>query len=224
MKKNLFFTLTLILIMCLFTSCGSTYMAVYDLGLSSVESPSDLKDPFGNSEIVKISDEVPSKNKKAQIVNKYRYTDKYIDIVWWYSTTQFEFELKNVSEKTLKINWDDVTFMDYTGNISRIMHKGVKYIDKDKSQGSISIPKNGKLNDIIVPTSNVYFSQGFGVYVPSEWKQKSIIPCFYKSKKEMQNDIDNKIWIGKKVQILFPIEIEGKKNDYNFEFTVNGTY
>jgi len=40
----------------------------------------------------------------------------------------------------------------------------------------------------------------------------------------MQNDIDNKIWIGKKVQILFPIEIEGKKNDYNFEFTVNGTY
>jgi hypothetical protein len=121
-------------------------------------------------------------------------------------------------------NWDDVTFMDYTGNISRIMHKGVKYIDKDKSQGSISIPKNGKLNDIIVPTSNVYFSQGFGVYVPSEWKQKSIIPCFYKSKKEMQNDIDNKIWIGKKVQILFPIEIEGKKNDYNFEFTVNGTY
>lgn len=114
--------------------------------------------------------------------------------------------------------------MDYTGNISRVMHKGVKYIEKDKSQGIINIPKDAKLNDIIVPTSNVYFSQGFGIYVPSEWKQKAIIPCFYKSKKDMQNDIENKIWIGKKVQILFPIEIEGKKNDYTFEFTVNDTY
>lgn len=64
MKKNLLLTLSLILTMYLFSSCGSTYMAVYDLGLTSVESPSDSKNPFGNSEIVKISDNIPSKNKK----------------------------------------------------------------------------------------------------------------------------------------------------------------
>lgn len=40
----------------------------------------------------------------------------------------------------------------------------------------------------------------------------------------MEKEIANKTWIGRTVRILFPIEIEGIKNDYTFEFTVNGTY
>lgn len=37
----------------------------------------------------------------------------------------------------------------------------------------------------------------------------------------MENDIANKVWIGRKIKVLFPIEIEGVKNDYSFEFTVD---
>lgn len=190
-------------------------MVIYDVGLSSVESPSDTKNPYGSYDTIRISNQQTFKNNKnAQITDKYRYTDKYIDIIWWYSTTQFKFELTNRSAYTIKINWDDITYVDYTGNISRIMHKGVKYVDCEKNQGSINIPKDGRLNDIIVPTSNVYFNQKF--------EQQPLIPCYYKTQQAMENDIINKTWIGKKVHILFPFEIEGTKNDYTFEFTVNG--
>ena len=40
----------------------------------------------------------------------------------------------------------------------------------------------------------------------------------------MEKAISNKVWIGRSVRILLPIEIEGVKNDYTFVFTVNGTY
>ena len=224
MKRNLFLLFVYSAVFLFRSSCVTTQMAIYDVGLSSVESPSDAKKPYGNTDIVKYTDRNPSEGKDGQIQDKYKYTDRYIDITWWYSTTQFEFELKNISGYTLKINWDNVTYMDYTGNISRIMHKGVRYIDREQSQGSISIPKDGRLNDIIVPTSNVYFDKGLGIYSPAAWRQTAIIPCYYKNKKEMEHDIKNRTWIGKKVKILFPIEIEGKCNDYNFEFTVNGVY
>lgn len=121
----------------------------------------------------------------------------------------------------MKINWDDISYMDYHGNVSRIMHKGVKYSEREKPQGSISIPKGGRISDIIVPVVNVYFDSGVSGLVPAQWKQTAMIPCYYKKKEAMENDIANKVWIGRKIKVLFPIEIEGVKNDYSFEFTVD---
>ena len=212
--------------MSLMTSCGSTkvYMARYDVGLTSVEAPSNAKDPYGNVKITKIEEKTTGNKNEVLLINKYEYSDKFIGITWIYNTTQFEFELKNISGHTLKINWDDVTFMDYSGNISRVMHKGVKYAERETSQGSISIPKDGRLQEIIVPNSNVYFSKGVSGYIPAQWKQSAIIPCYFNSKEDMEKAISNKVWIGRSVRILLPIEIEGIKNDYTFVFTVNGTY
>lgn len=208
MKRIFQFFVIVPLLMLLLVSCGSV-MALYDVGLSSVESPENAKEQFGETKIVKITEDK---------LDKYRYEDKYISITWYYLTTQLEFELVNKSDFTLKINWDDVSYVDYNGNVSRIMHKGVKYSEREQSQGSINIPKNGRLFDIIVPTSNVYLSQGF--YVPTEWKHTAIFPCYYKNKSEMKKDVANGTWIGRTVRVLFPIEIEGVKNDYTFEFRV----
>lgn len=204
------------------TSCGpSIYMARYDVKLSSVESPSDIKTPFGENKITKVSEEITDNKNKPFILNKYEYTDEYIGITWYYNTTQLEFELKNLSEHTLKINWDDISYMDYHGNVSRIMHKGVKYAEREQPQGSISIPKGGRISDIIVPINNVYFDSGVSGLIPAQWKQTAMIPCYYNKKEVMERDITNKVWIGLKIRVLFPIEIEGVKNDYNFEFTVD---
>lgn len=224
--KNKLFLPLMLLTMSLMTSCGSSkiYMARYDVGLTSVETPSNTKEPYGDLKITKIEDRTTDNKNNLLLINRYEYSDKYIGITWTYNTTQFEFELKNISGHTLKINWDDVTFMDYSGNISRVMHKGVKYIERENPQGSISIPNEGILQDIILPNSNVYFSKGISGYIPAQWKQKAIIPCYFNNKNDMEKEIANKTWIGRTVRILFPIEIEGIKNDYTFEFTVNGTY
>lgn len=202
----------LLILVFVLTSCGTTSRIVYDISLSTVESPENAKAQFGETKIVKFSD-----NQGY----KYRYTDDFVEFDWLVLTSRLEFVLKNKSGHTIKINWDDVSYVDYQGTVSRVMHKGVKYNEREQSQGSISIPNNSNISDIIVPTSNVQFNEGFGAYVPAKWVEHALIPCFYTSKEAMKNDIANGTWIGKTFRVMFPIEIEGIKNDYCFEFKVN---
>lgn len=105
------------------TSCGAfkSYVASYSVGLSTVESPADAKQQFGETKVVTFNEEG---------VSKYRYEDDYIDIVWFVGSKQFNFTLKNKSYHTLKINWDDISYVDTKGQVGRVMHAGVKYTER----------------------------------------------------------------------------------------------
>lgn len=106
MKKFNFFLVavaTFILI-----SCGAfkSYVASYSVGLTTVESPADAKLQFGETKVVTFNEEG---------VSKYRYEDDYINIVWYVGLKQFNFTLYNKSGHSLKINWDDISFVDTKG-------------------------------------------------------------------------------------------------------------
>ena len=72
------------------TSCGAfkSYVASYSVGLSSVESPANAEQQFGETKVV---------NFKDGTLNKYRYEDDFIEIVWYVSSKQFNFDLKKCS-------------------------------------------------------------------------------------------------------------------------------
>lgn len=46
------------------------------------------------------------------------------------------------------------------GQVGRVMHSGVKYIDRNNSQPASVILKGATLSDIILPTDNVYYISG----------------------------------------------------------------
>ncbi len=189
-------------------SCGifSFVTARYSVGLSSVESPANAKQQFGETKVV---------NFKDGNLSKYRYEDDYIDIVWYVSAKQFNFNLKNKSGHTIKINWDDVCYVDINGKAGRVMHAGVKYIERNNSQPATTIPKNATISDILLPTDNVYFVSGqYG-----GWREENLIPSTYKTQEDY--DAYASIYVGKKLTILMPIIIENIQNDYTFEFTID---
>ncbi|MBR6538614.1 MAG: hypothetical protein IKT76_01985 [Bacteroides sp.] len=203
MKKYYFLILATI---SLLTSCGTSYMATYSVGLSSVESPADAKKQFGETKVV---------NFKDGDLNKYRYEDDYIDIIWYVSLKQLNFELTNKSGHTIKINWDDVSFVDITGQTGRVMHAGVKYTDRNNSQPATTIPKNAKISDLILPTDNVYYVSGqYG-----GWREKNLIPAYYNSQEALNNEAEK--YVGKKMTVLMPIMIENIQNDYIFTFNID---
>ena len=190
------------------SSCGvfKNYIATYSVGLSSVESPSNAKQQFGETKVV---------NFKDEDISKYRYEDDYIDIVWYVGSKQFNFEMKNKSEHTLKINWDDVSFVDISGETGRVMHAGIKYTDRHNSMAPTTIPRNAKISDLILPSDNVYYVSGeYG-----GWREKYLIPCVYSSDAERNSGAP--VYVGKKMLILMPIVIENVQNDYIFEFTID---
>lgn len=190
----------------LMQSCGAlkSYYANYSIGLSSVESPANAKQQFGETKVV---------NFKDGEISKYRYEDDYINIVWYVSQTHFNFDLTNKSGHTIKINWDDVSYVDIDGKVGRVMHAGVKYVDRNSSQPATTIPKNATISDLLTPTDNVYYSNYIG------WTESRLIPSYYSTQESL--DISAPGYVGKKMTILMPIMIENIQNDYVFEFSVD---
>ena len=205
MKKNYLMAFALFASMLTLSSCVTSYMASYSVGLSSVESPADAKKQFGETKVVTFKDGE---------VDKYRYEDDFIEIVWYVGLKQFNFELKNKSTHTMKINWDDISYVDINGKTRRVMHAGVKYIERNNSQPATSIPKGATLSDILLPTDNVVLSGLYG-----GWIESNLIPSYYSTPEAMANGAES--YVGKRMTILMPIMIENVQNDYTFVFNID---
>ncbi len=206
MKKNYLVAFALFASMLTLSSCVTNYMASYSVGLSSVESPADAKKQFGETKVVTFKDGE---------VDKYRYEDDFIEIVWYVGLKKFNFELKNKSTHTMKINWDDISYVDINGKTRRVMHAGVKYIERNNSQPATSIPKGASLSDILLPTDNVILSSG----LYGGWIESNLIPSYYSTSEAMANGAES--YVGKKMTILMPIMIENVQNDYTFVFNID---
>lgn len=191
------------------SSSLSSAIASYDVGLGSVESPADAKAQFGETKVVTLTEEG---------ITKYQYEDDYIDIKWYVGMKQFNFTLKNKSDHTLKINWDDISYVDTKGQTGRVMHSGVKYNERNSSQPSSTIPKGASLTDILLPTDNVSYSSPTS-YTSGGWNESYLIPCVYKDQQTLLANAND--YVGKTMTILMPIMIENVQNDYTFTFTIN---
>ena len=189
------------------TSCGAfkNYIASYSVGLSSVESPADAKQQFGETKVVTFNEEG---------VSKYRYEDDYINIVWYVGLKQFNFTLNNKSGHSLKINWDDISFVDTEGQVGRVMHSSVKYTERNNSQPATTVPKGASISDILLPTENVYFVSGqYG-----GWRENYLLPCVYQTPEAFNAGASS--LVGKTMTIMMPIMIENVQNDYTFTFNI----
>ena len=207
MKRNaIYLILTIFTTFCL-QSCYTThnlYGAIYDIGLSSVESPADAKTQFGETKVV---------NYTENEINKYRYEDDYIDITWTILADRFEFELKNKTDYTMKINWDEISFVTVQGDAKRVIHEGIKYTDRSKEQAIATIPRGSKIVDFLVPAENIYYND-----VLLKWKHRNIIPISSTSKEDIQRRAEE--YKNGKMSIMMPLQIENIQNDYLFEFEV----
>ena len=180
-------------------------IATYDIELKAVESPADAKEQFGETKIV---------SKSEEGITKYCYEDDFIEIIWYVDQRQFNFTLTNKTNYTFKINWDDICYVDIFRNTHRVMHSGVKYIDRNNSQPSSTLPRGAKLVDCLVPTDYVSTNDS-GL----DWKFETLLPYIYKDKETALESAS--IIVGKPMTILFPIMIENVQNDYVFIFNVN---
>lgn len=186
----------------LFTSCGSLFKVTsYDVSLSAVESPADAKVKYGDTKIVSFEEDGQS---------KYRYEDDYINISWYVGLKQFYFTLKNKSDYSLKIPWDDIVYVDVDGDTKRVMHSGVRYTDRNASQPASIVPKNASISDVLLPTDNVSYNSGIG------WTEGYLFPQYSK-----QEDASNSRVLGKNIRVTFPIIIQDVQNEYTFEFSIN---
>ena len=134
--------------------------------------------------------------------------------MWYVGLKQFNFTLNNKSGHSLKINWDDISFVDTEGQVGRVMHSGVKYTERNNSQPATTVPKGASISDILLPTENVYFVSGqYG-----GWRENYLLPCVYQTPEAFNAGASS--LVGKTMTIMMPIMIENVQNDYTFTFNI----
>ena len=164
--------------------------------LSKVEKPSNAAVRYGNTTTITDKD-----------ITKFSYIDNFIDIIIFASTDQFHFVLKNVSDNTIKVVWNEAVFVDVDGSTSKVMHSGIKYSQREGDQPASTIIKGAKLEDLAAPTANVYYSD-----VLKEWTSYSLY-----------RNADRKAE-GQTIRLMLPIQVKEVINEYIFEFGLNYVY
>ena len=111
------------------------------------------------------------------------------------------------------------------------MHAGVKFDDREKPQApSVVVPKR-LLKDIVAPTDYVHWREGTKQNA-GRWEEKCLLPDFdfhnsprkgeYATFTDFENAATSKV--GKTIQVLLPLEIEGVVSDYIFSFQIDSAH
>ena len=133
---------------------GATFMAT----LSKVEKPSNPEIRYGETTTISDKD-----------ITKFSYVDNIIDILIFASNTEFQFILNNISDNSIKVIWNEAVFVDVDGSTSKVMHKGIKYSQREADQPASVIIRGAKLEDVATPIDKVYYSEAL-----KNWTSKSL--------------------------------------------------
>lgn len=176
----------------------------YTTALVKVEKPEDSSNRYSDPQTVTDGG-----------VEKYSFNDSIINILIFSTSEQFNFVLKNVSQHSLKIIWNEAAFVGLDGSTSKIMHSGVKYSEREGDQPATTVIRGAKIDDLACPTANVYYDNGITIgysTIGNGWKTRSMLPKEYLGKTAGE------------IRLMLPIQIKDVINEYTFVFKVYYKY
>lgn len=190
------------------------YYAKYDISLIAVERPVEAKQRYGEQRIEMVEQEG---------IHKYYFEDEMVGILWFVGREQINFVLENKTNHSIKIMWDESAYVDLSGVSHRMMHSGVKHAERNNPQPPTVVVRNGKIEDLVSPTDNVYFDKGYYRYYssPGSWKTKPLLPFSQVDGDEAKFREKVNACIDHNIQVLLALKIEEAVNDYIFTFKIN---
>lgn len=142
-----------------------------------------------------------------------QFIDDNIAIDWSYIyKSKLNFTLKNNTKSNIRVIWDNAAYVNASGKTDRVMHAGVKYIDRNESQPPTVIPSGSYIDDAIIPTSVVSYQAYVG------WTEGTLFG-FSQTDRELAETQKSNTF-GKNIKVLLPIEIGERIIEYTFSFTV----
>jgi len=143
---------------------------------------------------------------KPKVSKDLLFEDAFINISFVISKRQIGFVILNKTSNPIKIDWNQASYIDVLNESHKIMHSGVKYVDRANVQPPTIIPPTAKIEDMVFPTDYIYYTSGkYG-----GWNE---IPLFPEAPKA-------RLFKGKTFSVFMPMEINGSVKNYLFTFIV----
>lgn len=200
--------------------------ATYDVALVEVERPTATRERWGDRTQIELGDS-----------SRYHYEDDLIDARMAFTENQILFILRNKTDHSVKLIWDEAAYIDYDGALTKVMHEGTKYVDRNAAQPPSIIPARQSLTDLIAPNNRVYYREGYyGRYYsnPGGWEHAPLILPYQKAISPGPSSGPSPViaalrqeaegMVGKRVGVLLPLEIEGVTNEYTFWFEIKSAH
>ncbi|MCZ8296775.1 MAG: hypothetical protein O9297_06115 [Flavobacterium sp.] len=151
---------------------------------------------------------------KPNVNKELVYSDSKIDITINVKDSYVDLKIKNLSDRPLKIIWDEASFVK-NGEAQKIIHKNVKFIDKEKNQAPTVVPVNSFVLEMVQPIDDIKLQTS--TYV---WSTKPFFKQYGGVSSPKYVDHFLRPLIGSKIGLYLPIEYNGEKLEYLFELEV----
>lgn len=172
-------------------TCFNKYLEGHYISpLYFVEKPANEKIRYGETKII-----------VGDSITKYSYIDNFVDITIACEGIGFVFNIKNTSDNTIKIIWDEASFVHFDGSSFKVIHGGIDASKLDAIQPPSVIIKNASMEDYAIPICNMQ----------KNGKAKSMFTVLDKVNEGF-------------LRLMLPIQIKDVINEYVFVFRVKWEY
>lgn len=112
-----------------------------------------------------------------------------------------EFTLVNKLPKPITVEWDRCAFVDSGGSSHRVIHAGVRLMNRDQAQPPSVVGPGGRIEDLILPVDFVSLQGG-------RWRNLVYLPTDPKAVGKSYSFIIALTVEGKPVELTVPVELQ----------------
>lgn len=183
----------------------------YDFQLASVERPANARDKYGPQTVTTVADSGRP---------KFRFEDRLISVIVVPSGGRIALEMTNKTDHSIKVLWNDATFVDVIGASSPVMHVGVRYSECRAIKSSAVIVQKSSISDEAIPCSNLRLREGRN----SGWYVEPLLQGPIAMPADTGTEFASRQTFAKShVKLLLPLQVEDVTNEYLFDFAVSGS-
>jgi hypothetical protein len=153
------------------------------------------------------------------------FEDEMIKILWLPLPTELRFLLENKTNDSIKIIWNEASYVCEKGESHRVLHTDVKVIDRFDLQVASVVEQKGVIEDFVYPADYVSYSRDDWAERPfmgMGWTERSLLPHTQKGGDPQEFLNKARSYIGKEVHVSLPIKLDDVVNKYLFIFKVKG--
>jgi len=128
------------------------------------------------------------------------FASRDLSVGWIVSDKDLSLVMKNGSDDMMRMHWDQCVFVDPSETSHRLIHSGVRLIDRQAPQPATSVAPNTTLNESIYPADHFKFE--------SSWDRVALFE---------PSDISREI------SVILAIEVRGTVRNYTFRFRIRAS-
>lgn len=201
MKRTLATALLILASAC----AGTLYKPAYDMRLESVERPANATQRYGPVVVSVVGDSSV-------------FEDGMIRLAAVVGFSQVGLLIQNKSEHAVRVKWSEAAFVGFDGQASPIMHDGTRYIECKEEKAASVIPRGASLTDFVVPCSHVFYREAAFAVAPGWVSRPILVDTLAAAADTAKVGQFAREKVGRRLQLLVPIEIQGTTNEYVLNF------